>query len=194
MLTVATMADLVSETRFPYPVTASHCVSLSVQSPPVQQSVSEQVAEAGITVVTLPQSNLYLQGRDHPVATPRGMTALHALRAASVTVAAGGDNLRDPFNPVGRGDALEIAALMVTAGHLDPAEAIRSVTEAPRTVLGLPRVRIAPGSVADLVAIRAASILEALGAASADRIVWKSGTVVARTTVHASVSGPAEEA
>jgi len=29
-------------------------------------------------------------------------------------VAAGGDNLRDPFHPVGRGDALEVAALMVT--------------------------------------------------------------------------------
>jgi cytosine/creatinine deaminase len=193
MLTLSTMADLVSETRFPYPVTASHCVSLAVQAPAVQQSVSEQVAEAGITVVTLPQTNLYLQGRDHPVATPRGLTALRPLRAAGVTIAAGGDNLRDPFYPVGRGDALEVAALMVTAGHLGPAEAIKSVTDAPRQVLGLPRVRIAPGSVADLVAIRADDTLEALGAASADRIVWKSGRVVARTTVCSYVTGlPAE--
>jgi cytosine deaminase len=190
MLTLATMADLVSETRFPYPVTASHCVSLAVQSPAVQQSISEQVAEAGISVVTLPQTNLYLQGRDHPVAMPRGLTALRSLLAAGVTVAAGGDNLRDPFNPVGRGDALEVAALMVTAGQLDPAEAIRSVTQAPRQVLGQRPVRIARGSAADLVAIRAGDVLEALGAASAERIVWKSGAVVARTTVHASISTP----
>jgi cytosine/creatinine deaminase len=181
------MADLVSETRFPYPVTASHCVSLAVQSAVVQQSVSEQVAEAGITVVVLPQTNLYLQGRDHPVATPRGLTALRQLRAAGVTVAAGGDNLRDPFNPVGRGDALEIAALMVTAGHLDPADAIKSVTDAPRQVLGLPWARIARGSVADLVAVRAEDALEVLGAASAERIVWKSGRLAARTTICSSV-------
>ena len=187
MLTLATMADLVSETRFPYPVTASHCVSLAVQSAVVQQSVSEQVAEAGITIVVLPQTNLYLQGRDHPVATPRGLTALRPLRAAGVTVAAGGDNLRDPFNPVGRGDALEIAALMVTAGHLDPADAIKSVTDAPRQVLGLPWARIARGSVADMVAVRAEDALEVLGAASAERIVWKSGRVAARTTVCSSV-------
>ena len=188
MLTLATMADLVSETRFPYSVTASHCVSLGVQAPAVQQSVSEQVAEAGITVVTLPHTNLYLQGRDHPVGTPRGLTALSALRAAGVMVAAGGDNLRDPFNPVGRGDALEVAALMVTAGHLEPADAIKSVTDTPRQVLGLPWVRIVPGSVADLVAVRADDALEALGAASAERIVFKSGRVVARTTVRSSVT------
>jgi cytosine/creatinine deaminase len=189
MLTLATMADLVSVTRFPHPVTASHCVSLAVQSPVVQRSISEQVAEAGISVVTLPQTNLYLQGRDHPVGMPRGLTALDALRAAGVTVAAGGDNLRDPFNPVGRGDALEVAALMVTAGHLDPADAVTSVTDAPRRVLGLPWVRIAPGSVADLVAVRAGDALEALGAASAERMVWKSGRVAARTTVCRTVTG-----
>jgi cytosine deaminase len=190
MLTVATMADLVSETRFPHPVTASHCVSLGVQPRAVQRSVAAQLAAAGIAVVALPQTNLFLQGRDHPVAMPRGLTAIGPLRAAGVTVAAGGDNLRDPFNPVGRGDALEVAALMVTAGHLDPGEAIMSVTGAPRKVLGLPPVRISPGSPADLVAIKAADVLEALSAAPVHRIVWKAGKIVARTVVHSQVASP----
>ncbi len=190
MLTLATMADLVSETNFPYPVTASHCVSLAVQERKVQESVSEQVAAAGITIVALPQTNLYLQGRDHPSATPRGLTAIRPLRNAGVTVAAGGDNLRDPFHPVGRGDALEVAALMVTAGHLDPHDAIRSVTDAPRQALGLRPVRLAAGSVADLVAIPAGDALEALGAAGAQRTVWKAGRIVARTTVHSEITQP----
>jgi cytosine deaminase len=193
MLTLSTMADLVSETKFPYPVTASHCVSLAVHDRRVQQSVSEQVAEAGITVVTLPQTNLYLQGRDHPSATPRGLTAVRPLRAAGVTVAAGGDNLRDPFHPVGRGDALEVAALMVTAGHLDPRDAIRSVTDDPRRALDLPRVSLTPGSPADLVAIPAGDALEALGAAGAQRTVWKAGRIVARTTVHSEITEPATQ-
>lgn len=193
MLTLSTLADLVSETKFPGPVTASHCVSLAVQDQRVQQSVSEQVAEAGITIVTLPQTNLYLQGRDHPSATPRGLTAIRPLRAAGVTVAAGGDNLRDPFHPVGRGDALEVAALMVTAGHLDPRDAIRSVTDAPRRALALPRVSLTPGSPADLVAIPADDALEALGAAGAQRTVWKAGRIVARTTVHSDITEPATQ-
>jgi cytosine/creatinine deaminase len=188
MLTIATMADLVSRTGFPHRVTASHCVSLGVQEPTVQQRTAEAVAAAGIAVVALPQTNLYLQGRDHPAATPRGLTAVTALRAAGAMVAAGGDNLRDPFHPVGRGDALEVAALMVTCGHLDPAAALESVTAAPRATLGLPAVRIAPGSRADLVAMPAGDALEALGAATAQRTVWKAGVVVARTTVHCEVA------
>lgn len=193
MLTLSTMADLVSETKFPHPVTASHCVSLAVQHRRVQESVSEQVAEAGIAIVTLPQTNLYLQGRDHPRAMPRALTAIRPLRAAGVTVAAGGDNLRDPFHPVGRGDALEVAALMVTAGHLDHRDAIGSVTDAPRRVLGLPSVSLTPGAPADLVAIPAGDALEALGAAGAQRTVWKAGRIVARTTVHSEITEPSSQ-
>ena len=189
-LTLATMADLVTRTGFPHQVTASHCVSLGVQDAGTQQRVSEAVAAARIAVVALPQTNLYLQGRNHPAATPRGLTAVRALRAAGATVAAGGDNLRDPFHPVGRGDALEVAALMVTCGHLDPAAALESVTAAPRAVLGLPPARIAPGCPADLVALPGGDALEALGAASAHRTVWRAGRVVARTTVHAEISSP----
>ena len=75
-LTLATMADLVTRTGFPHQVTASHCVSLGVQDGRTQQRVSEAVAAARIAVVALPQTNLYLQGRDHPAATPRGLTAV----------------------------------------------------------------------------------------------------------------------
>jgi cytosine/creatinine deaminase len=193
MLTLATMAGLVTRTGFPHQVTASHCVSLTVQEPKVQRKVAEQVAEARIAVVALPQTNLFLQGRNHPLATPRGLTAVGPLRAAGATVAAGGDNLRDPFHPVGRGDALEVAALMVTAGHFDPAAALASVTGAPREALGLPPVRIAPGSPADLVAMPAADAIEALAAATAHRTVWRAGRIVARTTVHTDTASPGRD-
>jgi cytosine deaminase len=162
-----------------------------MQEPHAQQRLSESVAEAGIAVVALPQTNLFLQGRDYPVATPRGLTAVGPLRAAGVTVAAGGDNLRDPFHPVGRGDPLEVAALMVTCGHLGPAPALASVSSAARVALGLPPVRVAPGFPADLVAIAADDALGALGAASAHRTVWRAGRVVARTTVHSEIAEPA---
>jgi cytosine deaminase len=192
-LSLATMADLVTRTGFRHGVTASHCVSLAVQEPAVQQRVSEQAAAAGIAVVALPQTNLYLQGRDHPVGTPRGLTAVRPLQAAGAVVAAGGDNLRDPFHPVGRGDALEVAALMVTSGHLDPMAALDSVTAAPRLALGLPLVTLVPGAPADLVALPAADALEALGAAPAARTVWRGGRVVARTTVVSEIAEPVLE-
>jgi cytosine deaminase len=79
---------------------------------------------------------------------------------------------------------------MVTCGHLDPKAALESVTAAPRATLGLPPVRIAEGYPADLVAMPAGDALEALGAAPAQRTVWRAGQVVARTTVHAEIAGP----
>ena len=79
---------------------------------------------------------------------------------------------------------------MVTCCHLSPEAALDSVTAAPREALGLPPVRIAPGCPADLVALPAADALEALGAASAHRTVWRAGTIVARTTVRTEIASP----
>jgi cytosine deaminase len=101
---------------FPHPVTASHCVSLGQQTASEQQRIAELVAAAGIGVVTLPHTNLWLGGRNQqPV--PRGLTAIDALRTAGVAVAAGADNLQDPFNPMGRACPFETAGLMVLVAH-----------------------------------------------------------------------------
>ena len=51
---------------------------------------------------------------------PRGLTAVRALREAGVVVAAGADNLQDPFNPLGRACPFETAGLMVWTAHLSP--------------------------------------------------------------------------
>ena len=98
--------------------------------------------------------------------------------AQGVTVAAGADNLQDPFNPVGRGDCLETASLMVMAGHLLPDDAYDSVAGAARRALGLPVAGPTPGSVADLLLVRAATVREAIAAAPADRIVLRGGRPV----------------
>jgi cytosine deaminase len=155
MLALDDLARRVVASGFPHRVTASHCCSLGMQPVDVQRAVAERVAEAGIGVVVLPHTNLYLQGRDHQAAMPRGLTAVKALREAGVTVAAGADNLQDPFNPVGRGDPLETASLMMMAAHLLPDEALASVSTDARTVMGL-----APSD--ELVHVRAGTVREAI--------------------------------
>ena len=104
-------------------MTASHCVSLGMKPPDRQRAIAEAVAAAGIAVVALPATNLFLQGRDHQQAMPRGLTAVRGAAAAGVVVAAGADNLQDPFNPLGRGCPFETAGLMVWTAHLTPADA-----------------------------------------------------------------------
>jgi cytosine deaminase len=173
------LAQRVLATGFPHRVTASHCVSLGVQPLPVQQRVAHTVAEAGISVVALPSSNLYLQGRDRQETMPRALTAIRALREAGANVAAGADNLQDPFNLVGRADCLETAALMVMAGHLLPDDAYHTVSGAVRAAMGLPRAGTNVGDIADLMLVPVASAREAIAFAPADRLVLRAGRVVA---------------
>ncbi|MEZ5279408.1 MAG: amidohydrolase family protein [Acidimicrobiales bacterium] len=181
-------AQQVIDTGFDGLVAASHCVTLGMQPPAVQAEVSRLVAEANIAVFPLPQTNLFLQGRDHPTATPRGLTAVRALREAGALVGAGADNVQDPFNLVGRSDPLETAALMVMAGHQLPDDAYDMVSNNVRRAIGLAPVSIAPGSPADLVAIDAPSIRGAIADAPMSRKVFKAGRLVAESlqtsTVH----------
>jgi cytosine/creatinine deaminase len=173
------LARRVRASEFPHAVTASHCVSLGMQPADVQRRVAEAVAAAGITVIALPHTNLFLQGRGHERAMPRGLTALSALRAAGVVVAAGADNLQDPFNPVGKGDPLETAALMILAGHLLPRAAIEAVTSAARRAVGLPATQVAPGAPADLVAVPASTVREAIANQPLARLTFRAGELLA---------------
>jgi cytosine/creatinine deaminase len=166
------------------PVTASHCVSLGAQTLEVQRRVADSLAAAGVSVVTLPQTNLYLQARGQRTSPSRGMTALLALRDAGVVVAGGGDNIQDPFNPMGRADPLETASLLVTAGHMSPENALDAVTTSARTALGLPVRSLNIGLPADLVLVAGGNVAGAIAGGSPQRTVFRDGRIASITTVH----------
>ena len=190
VLTLRELARQVSDKGFDGTVAASHCVSLGMQPPDVAAAVAAEVAAAGISVITLPQTNLFLQGRDDPVATPRGLTAVGALLDAGAVVAAGADNVQDPFNLVGRSDPLETAALMVMAGHRLPADAYEMVSNTARRVMGLAPVNFEPGDPADLVAIDAPSLRWAVADAPMSRRVYRRGRLVASSDQQTRVLRP----
>lgn len=166
---------------FPHRVTASHAVSLVMQPVGRQRQVAAALAASGVAVVTLPLTNLYLLGRDQRTATPRALTAVRTLLEEGVTVTAGGDNVQDVFNPIGSGDPLETAYLLVVAAHVDCATAYELVSSAARTVLGLPTITIEPGSPADLLAVAGDSLREVIATRSEQRIVIRAGRVLCRT-------------
>ncbi|MGE0136202.1 MAG: amidohydrolase family protein [Ilumatobacteraceae bacterium] len=171
------LAGRVIDTGFSHGVTASHCVSLGMQPEYRQREIADKVADAGLSVVALPHTNLYLQGREHQSKMPRSLTAVRALRNAGVPVAAGADNLQDPFNPVGRADPLETAGLMIMTSHLLPDDALASVSSIARVALGLAPGSIEPGARADLVALPAGSVREAIAMGPQPRFVISGGRI-----------------
>jgi cytosine deaminase len=183
VLSIRELARQVLARNLSRPVTASHCVSLGTLYPTELARIIEEVRAAGLFVSTQPITSLYLQGRQSAGPVPRGLTAVRELLAAGVTVAAGGDNLRDPFNPVGRADPFETTSLLITAAHLDAGQALTAVTDAGRAMLGLPAAGVQPGQAADLVLVQAEDAHAVLSGAGGSRIVLRGGRVVARTVV-----------
>jgi cytosine/creatinine deaminase len=166
--------------------TASHCVSLGQQVPGRAREVARALAGAGVALVVLPQTNLGLQGRGLATRVPRALAPIGLLEEAGVLVAAGGDNWRDPFNPVGRIDPMETASLLVSAGHLTAARAYELVSTAARAMLGLPSAALRTGEIADLLAIRASDLPEAVASGTEERMVWHRGRLVADTEVRSA--------
>jgi cytosine deaminase len=185
----------VAEAGFGHPVTASYAVRPRTQ-PPERQYVTAQhvtarsLAHAGIGVVTLPQACVFSQAGGPGADVPGGLAAVRDLLEAGVPVAAGGGSVQEPFDPMGRADPLGAASLLLVAARLTPAEAFAAVTSAGRLIMGLPDVSVAPGSPADLVAVRAADLGSAVASGAPDRIVFRGGRIVARTGAGAEFALP----
>jgi cytosine deaminase len=164
--------------KFTGTIVVGHCSSLAVQDDDVVDRTLDLVAQAGLAVVTLPVLNLQLQDR-HSGRTPRwrGMTLVHEMRARGITVAIGGDNVRDPLHPYGDHDMLAVYRDATRIGHLDTPVGTwpRSVTTVPRAVMGLTEQLIGAGYPADFILFRARSYSELLARPQSDRIVVRGG-------------------
>ena len=175
------IADMAIARKFPGRILVGHCCSLSLQTPDEEKRTVEAVAKAGLSVVSLPMCNMFLQDRQSG-RTPRwrGVTAFHELAEAGVNVMVASDNVRDPFYPYGDLDMIEVWREGVRILHLDYpfARWAPVVRGAPARAMGLSVSRIEPGARADLVLTRARDFTELLARPHADRTVLREGAPV----------------
>jgi len=169
--------------RFQGRVVCGHCCSLAVQPADVVTETLDLVAQAGISVVSLPMCNLYLQDRV-PGRTPRwrGVTLLHELAARRVAVAVASDNTRDAFYGFGDHDMLEVFREAARVCHLDRpyGDWPRAVTTTPADLMGLAGGHIGPGLPADLVLFEGRTWSELLSRPQANRVVLRGGRAIER--------------
>lgn len=166
-------------------IVAGHCCSLARQPDDEADRTMDLVAAAGISVVSLPMCNMYLQDR-HPGRTPRwrGVTLLHEMTARGIPVAVASDNTRDPFYAYGDLDGVEVFREAVRILQLDhPLDAAPSVvTTTPAAALRRPDCgRIEVGADADLLLFRSRSWSEFLSRPQTDRTVIRAGKAIDRT-------------
>jgi cytosine deaminase len=172
------IADMAIERRFARPILVGHCCSLALQDDDERRRTIDAVARAGLSVVSLPMCNLFLQDRQAG-RTPRwrGVTALHELKSAGVNVMVASDNTRDPFYPYGDLDMMEVWREGVRILHLDYpfADWAEAVNSAPARAMGLDLGRLRPGGPADMILTHARDFIELMARPQSDRIVLRGG-------------------
>jgi len=161
-------------------VVCGHACSLSVQDAAQARHTLQLCAQAGIALVALPTTNLYLQGAWDATPVPRGITRLREAAAAGLRPVLATDNVQDAFYPYGSYDLLETFGLGVQMAHLAPADDwLDAITTHPASALGLAwDGRIAPGCPADLVVLHARDEYELLDAGGRARTVIRAGRVL----------------
>lgn len=172
------VAEQLLTRQFPYPVNCGHCCSLATQAPLTAAKTIGLVKDAGISVVSLPLCNLFLQDRN-PKRTPRwrGITLLQEMQEQGIPVAIAHDNCRDAFYGFGDHDLLHIFAMSALIGHLDQNydQWFESITTIPAQIMGLTTGRVAPGQKADLILFDSRTYSELLSRPQTDRIVIRNG-------------------
>jgi cytosine deaminase len=139
-----------------------HVCAIGVLAPGERDRILDHVAEARVSLVSLPFTNLYLQdsGVQHErpphrrMPLRRGLLPVHEARARGIALAFASDNHRDPFFPGGDLDPLQALALAACAAHLDdPVEHwADTITSGAARILGLSWDGVLrPGAPADLV-------------------------------------------
>ena len=176
--TLRMIAESVLRTGFDAPVAVGHCCSLAMQSPSDADRTLDLVAESGLSVVSLPMCNMYLQDRNLD-RTPRwrGVTLVHEMRARGISVSFASDNTRDPFYAYGDLDMLEVMREATRICHLDHSRTswLDSFTSTPAAACGFEPCELKPGDNADFVVFRARNCNELLSRPQHDRVVVRSG-------------------
>lgn len=182
--TLRSICRAVLDTKFENKVTVGHVCSLSAQTEKHALDTLDLVARAGISVVSLPMCNLYLQDRSLK-RTPRmrGVTLVHEMKERGIAVSFASDNTRDPFYAYGDLDMLEVLREATRIAHLDHSDPdwIEAFTSLPASVCGFTPTSLQKNAPADLVVCRARNWPELLSRPQTDRIVIRDGQVIDRT-------------
>ncbi len=166
-------------------VCLGHMTKLAGLSPDSLQAMTAMVRDAGISILALPATDLYMMARQDTHNVRRGVAPIHGLMNAGVTVGVATNNIQNLFTPFGDGDVLKICTLLAQTLHLGTAKShiqcLEMATISAAKAIGVKNYGVAAGNIADLVLVNAKSASEAIGTAPIERTVIKHGKIVAQT-------------
>jgi len=159
-------------------VVCGHVTKLSAMSPEAVDSIAAQLARAGIGVVALPATDLFLLGRSADRLMPRGIAPLMRLARAGVATAVASNNVLNLFTPYGDANLIRMAGLFANLAQLAgdaELDAAFAMVGANAAQLLNRQHGVAIGAPADLVLLDAMSPADAVRRNAPTLAGWKAG-------------------
>lgn len=135
-------------------VAIGHVTKLSMLPPEALDQTIALMRDAGIALTVLPATDLFMMGREHDHAIPRGVAPAHRMHAAGLCCSVATNNVLNPFTPYGDCSLPRMANLFANVAQIgDPAglnACFDMITGSPNRLLGRSDT-IAEGDPADLI-------------------------------------------
>lgn len=112
------MATLALETGMADRVTASHATAMGSYNDAYAYKLMRLLHLSGINIISNPLVNVHLGGRFDSYPKRRAVTRIRQLVENNVNVALGEDAVRDPWNPLGNGNMLDVDMMAVYIEHM----------------------------------------------------------------------------
>lgn len=179
-------------------VCLGHMTKLAGLPPTELEAIAPAIQAAGISILALPASDLYIMSRRDTHNIRRGVAPIHCLAQLGVNVGLATNNVQNLFTPFGDGDVLKICTLLAQILKMGTAEShklcLDMATVKAAQAIGIHNYGIDVGRVADLVILDAASVTEAISAAPIERTVIKNGVIVAQSKLERQFAKPGSNA
>ncbi|HAT54849.1 MAG TPA: N-acyl-D-amino-acid deacylase [Lactobacillus sp.] len=154
-LTVDYIARKTIEEGFEGRVSVGHETALAALKPEKLEPIINLMKKAKINVMSLPETDLHLGGRNDTYNVRRCVTPIRKLRDGGVNVSLSTNNIRNPFTPFGNGDIMQVGFLAVPVAHLgglsDLPTVLEMLTYNPAKALRLADYGLKVGNKADMV-------------------------------------------
>ena len=178
-LDVHLVADLTERYGLGGRVAVGHMAKLSLLPPDAVASVARRLADVGVAVTVLPATDLYLMGRNHDHAVPRGVADANFLLRHGVNCSLSSNNVLNPATPFGDCSLIRMANLQANVLQIgrpaDLRDCFDMITTRSARILNVADYGIALGNVADIAVIDAASPEAAVAEIRRPLAVFKAG-------------------
>lgn len=166
-------------------VTASHTTAMHNYNNDYVSKLMGLMKRAQLNIVTNPSSNALLQNRLDGYPRKRGHTRVDQLIENKINVSIGNDNIMDPFGPMGKGNMLQVANLLMHTAHLSGNDQMPQLLDMISVngykTLNLHDNKIEVGHQADFIILDAKDEKEAIRLTSECLYVVRKGKVIVET-------------